>query len=156
MFFTSQCSTTRAAATSSCARTDSVSPSTLCVTMTTTAATAQMSPRSAVSGTMTSYSRWGDFKSLLALNSEFNSPSPSGCRISDMWTQRVPLCQRTLPHPEFMGVWWRLRLPRPLGRSPQEPTLHWPRLDPHRHYRSTYVFNYFFFYLFISLIESVD
>lgn len=40
------CSTTRAAATSSCARTDSVSPSTLCVTMTATAATAQTSPRS--------------------------------------------------------------------------------------------------------------
>lgn len=52
----SQCSTTRAAAKSSCARTDSVSPNTLCVTMTTTAATAQTSPRSAVSGAMASYS----------------------------------------------------------------------------------------------------
>lgn len=38
---------------SSCARTDSVYPSTLCVTMTTTAATAQTSPRSAVSGAVT-------------------------------------------------------------------------------------------------------
>lgn len=45
----SQCSTTRATATSSCARTDSASPSTLCVTMITTAAMAQMSPRSVVS-----------------------------------------------------------------------------------------------------------
>lgn len=45
----SQCSTTRAAATSSCARIDSASPNTLCVTMITTVAMAQMSPRSVVS-----------------------------------------------------------------------------------------------------------
>lgn len=38
------CSTTRAPAMSSCAKTDSASPSTLCATMTTTAATALMSP----------------------------------------------------------------------------------------------------------------
>lgn len=61
-FFMSQCSTTRAAAMSSCARTGSASPSTLCVTMTATAATAQMSPRSVVSGNMTSYSRWGNLR----------------------------------------------------------------------------------------------
>lgn len=40
------CSTTRAATMSSCAKTDSVSPNTLCVTMTTTAVMGQTSPRS--------------------------------------------------------------------------------------------------------------
>lgn len=48
--FMSQCSTIRVAAMSSCARTDSVSPNILCVTMTKTAAMAQMSPQSVVSG----------------------------------------------------------------------------------------------------------
>lgn len=46
----SQCSTTRAAAVSSCARTDSASPNILCVTMTKTAAMALMSLQSVVSG----------------------------------------------------------------------------------------------------------
>lgn len=46
----SQCSTTPATAMSSCARIDSASPSTLCATMTTTAAMAPTSPRSVVSG----------------------------------------------------------------------------------------------------------
>lgn len=55
-FFVSQCSTTHAAATSSCARTDSVSPNTLCVTTTPTAAMPRTSPRSVVSGAVASYS----------------------------------------------------------------------------------------------------
>lgn len=45
----SQSSTTHAAVMSSCARAGSVSPRILCVTMTKTAETAPMSPRSAVS-----------------------------------------------------------------------------------------------------------
>lgn len=64
-----QCSTTHAAATSSCARTVSVFPSTLCVTMTTTAATAQMSPRSAVSGPLTLVKK--NIKSVLFTFSTF-------------------------------------------------------------------------------------
>lgn len=70
----SQCSTTRAATMSSCAKTDSVSPNTLCVTMTTTAVMGQTSPRSVVSATVTSYSLF-----LLSINTEFNGPKPSCC-----------------------------------------------------------------------------
>ena len=50
------------------------------------------------------------------------------CRVSNMWTQRVSLRQRTLSHSELMGMWWRLWLPRPLGWSTKKPTLHWSRL----------------------------
>ena len=130
--FMSQCSTTHAAATSSCARTDSVSRSTLCVTMTTTAVMAQMSLRSVVSGPVTSYSGWGGgFQRALSpppCCSPVLHPAAAvcPCRVSNMCTQRVPLCQRPLPHPELMGVRWRLRLPRPIRRGAQESTLHRP------------------------------
>lgn len=112
--FMPQSSTTHAAATSSCARTDSAFLSTSCVTMTTTAAMAQTSPRSAVSGLVTSYHQWAVFKSPYLLAPSFlifilftyfyNKCRLSACRLSDMRTQRVPLCQRTLSHSKFMGV----------------------------------------------------
>lgn len=138
--FMSQYSTTRATAMSSCARTDSVSPSTLCVTMTTTAATAPMSRWSVVSG------------HLLSLMGELCHSDKDLTfwltvmlflchRVSNVWTRRVPLCQWPLPHPELVGVWRRLRLPRPLRRSPQEPTLLWSRLEAH------FVFNLNFIYI---------
>lgn len=94
--FMSQCSTTHAAAMSSCARTDSASLSTLCVTMTTTAVTAQTSPRSVVSGPATPYSCWGRFKklshcSLLLLTTSAAVLQPpllfSRCRIPNVRTQ---------------------------------------------------------------------
>lgn len=118
-FLMSQCSTTPAAAMSSCARIDSASPSTLCATTTTTAAMAPTSPRSVVSG-----------RRPLVLVFLSRSPALSSRmplfplhRISHVRTQRVPLCQRTLPYPELVGVRRRLRLPRPVRRSPHEPTL---------------------------------
>lgn len=51
----------------------------------------------------------------------------SWCRIPSMWSRWVPLCQRPLPQPEEMGVWWRVRLSGWLGWSAQEPSLHWLR-----------------------------
>lgn len=63
----SQSLTTRVAAMSSCAKTDSASPSTLCATMTTIAAMAQMSPRSVVSGAVILHYWWGDLKALYSL-----------------------------------------------------------------------------------------
>lgn len=122
---------------SSCARTDCASPSTLCVTMTATAAMAPMSLWSVVSE-LSLLMRQLKQKQLVLSSSLCHRCSFLRCRISHVWTQWVPLCQWTLPHQEFMGVWWRLWLPWPIRWSPQEPTLHWARLEPERHGRSNY------------------
>lgn len=107
--------------------------------MTTTAAMAQTSPRSVVSDLLMLMGRFRGKTNTL--RSPLHCCALSRCRISDVWTQRVPLYQRALSHPEFVGVWRRLWLPWPVRRSPQEPTLQWARLDPHSHSRKIYFHN---------------
>lgn len=86
---------TRVAATSSCARTGSAFPSTLCVTMTTTAATAPTSPWSVVSDLQLLMGGWGGVTlmrtlaygrslSLLRLHAvEYPTCSPSEFRCAN-------------------------------------------------------------------------
>lgn len=51
-------------------------------------------------------------------------------RVPDVRPPRVPLRQRALPEQRTVGVRWRVRLPRPLGRGTQEPALHQLRCVP--------------------------